>query len=433
MQTLERSTDQPSGPPNRPRGGAFGLAPAIVLSILALPVLLWLVTSKWGVLIAALVAITAGIGIWVWRRGFVFIELVAFLVHFDGLGAGPIRMGRLVAGVGGIYLLYKLAIERWRPPAIPTRHWVPVWLLTAVGLVSGAWSGQISAWLFAMGLLGLALVFFGITALLVDSHEKVQQYLRAYWWGGLWGSGAGIIALFLGTRSVGFGADPNFFGLLQASMIPLTVYYRRMARTTREKHLYTFLLMFVLAGAAGAGSRSGLIGGAVAIFGTMVTRPGINTKQRIRVGVGAIFIAAIAFLIGFVANPNNLARGFADRGAGRLDFWNVTLDLIAERPVLGWGFGQVRTQILPNLLVTPGVENLDDGGDPRADVSSHHTWMDVQGDLGVMGTALFAAVFIVALWGFARPRWRHTKQLSTTMFVMMLPVLTGSNFLPLLN
>jgi len=396
----------------------------------ALPVLLYLVTTKWGVLIASLLAMLAGISIWVWRRGFAFLEVVAFLVHFDGLGFGPIRMGRIVAGFAALYLLHKLVVERWRPPAIPTRHWVPVWLLTVFAVMSGAWSSKVSGWLFSMGLLGLALVFFGITALLVDSHEKIDKYLKAYWFGGLWGSGAGVLALFLGTRSQGFGGDPNFFGLLQASMIPLTVYYRRHAATIVEKRWYTLALMFVLAGAAGAGSRSGLIGGAVAIVGTMVTRPGISRPQRAKVAVGAVLLASLAFGIGFVANPNNLSRGFADRGAGRLDFWNVTIDLIAERPIVGWGFGQLRAQIIPNLLVTPGVQLLED---PRADVSSHNTWMDIQGDLGVIGLVLFASIFIVTIWGFARPRWRHTKELSTTLFVMMLPVLSSSNFVPLLN
>ncbi len=60
---------------------------------LALPLLVLAVFSRWGVLIAVSLAVVAGLGIWVWQRGFVFVEIVAFLIHFDGLGAGPIRMG----------------------------------------------------------------------------------------------------------------------------------------------------------------------------------------------------------------------------------------------------------------------------------------------------------------------------------------------------
>lgn len=239
-----------------------------------------------------------------------------------------------------------------------------------------------------------------------------------------------MLALFLGTRSVGFGGDPNFFGLLQATMIPLTVYYRRNETDPLKRHFYTFAVVFVFAGAAGAGSRSGLIGASVAIVGTMITRPGMSASQRSRTAISAVLLAALAFGVGFIANPNNLSRGFSDRGAGRIDMWNGTIELIKERPLLGHGFGQVKSKILPSLTTSPGVLELTD---TREDVSSHNTFLDILGDLGVVGLILWLVIFGVAIAGFLRPRWAHTKQISTTMFVMMMPVISSSMFLPLLN
>ena len=429
LQTIERS-NAPAPSPERPRPPVWSRLAIAIAAVLSVPLLVLAVFSRWGVLIAVVLAITAGIFIWVWQRGFVFIEIVAFLIHFDGLGVGPVRMGRIIAGIAACVMLYKLVAERWRPPAIPARHWVPVFALVGWAVLSGVWSESPGGWMFTLGVFGLGITFFCIASLLVDSHQKIQQFLRAYWIGGLFGSGAGILALFLGTRSVGFGGDPNFFGLLQASMIPLTVYYRRHATTDRMRWAYTFILLFVLAGAAGAGSRSGLIGGAIAIVGTMVTRPGLNPVRRGGVAIGSLFVAGFAFLVGFVANPANLQRGFADRGAGRLDLWTVSLDLIRENPILGYGLGQLRTIIAPNLLLTPGSQHLTDS---RAEVSAHNTWIELAGDLGVVGVVLFLLVVVVALLGFARPRWLQARELSTTLFVMMLPVLSGSMFLPLLN
>jgi O-antigen ligase len=388
------------------------------------------VLTRWGVLIAVVFAMLVGLGIWIWQRGFIFIEVVAFLIHFDGVGFGPVRMGRIVAGLALCLILYKLIAERWRPPAVPARHWVPVAALLIWAVFSGVWSESAGGWMFGLAVFGLGVTFFCIAALLVDSHAKIEQFLRAYWVGGLFGSAAGILALFLGTRSVGFGGDPNFFGLLQASMIPLTVYYRRHAPTVQTKHLYTLVLLFVLAGAAGAGSRSGLIGGAIAIVGTMVTRPGLSVARRGRVAVGSLFVAGLAFIVGFVANPANLQRGFADRGAGRLDVWTVTIELLREQPMVGYGLGQLRAAIPPHLLITPGSQHLTDS---RTEVSAHNTWLDVAGDLGAIGLAIFVTVIVIALLGYARPRWREAKELSTVLFVMMLPVLSGSMFLPLLN
>lgn len=402
----------------------------MLAGLVALPVLVMLILSKWGVLIAVLLAALAALAMWVWRRGFLFIEVVAFLIHFDGVGAGQIRMGRIVSAVVFLVIAYKLLIERWRPPAVPTRHWLPLVLLILWATVSGAWVDKISGWFFAMGLMSVAMAIYVVSALLVDSHEKVMRYLRAFWVGGLFGSGAGVLALFLGTRSVGFGGDPNYFGLLQAAMIPLTVHYRRNETDPLKRHLYTLSLLFVLAGAAGAGSRSGLIGAAVAIVGTMVTRPGISAGRRARTAVAAVALAGVAFVVGFVANPNNLQRGFSDRGAGRLDFWTATVGLIAERPVLGHGFGQLQWKILPSLTTSPGVQEL---ADPREKVSSHNTFLDTMGDLGVIGLAIYVSIFVVTFVGFLRPRWRRTKQISTTLFVMTLPIMTSAMFLPLLN
>ncbi len=397
--------------------------------ILALPLLLLAVFTRWGVLIAVVVAIAVGLGIWIWQRGFVFVEIVAFLIHFDGLGAGPIRTGRVMAGIAAVVIIYKL-VKGWKPPAVPVKHWAPIWALTVWGVVSGLWSAEAGGWFFNLGVYGLGLAFFCITALLVDSHRMVQQFLRAYWVGGLFGSAAGVLALFLGTRSVGFGSDPNFFGLLQASMIPLTVYYRRHAATAQAKLMYSITLVVVLAGAAGAGSRSGLIGGAIAIVGTMVTRPRLRAGRRVLVGFGSVLLAGLAFLIGFVVNPNNLERGFSDRGAGRVDLWNVSIALIKENPIWGYGFGQLRSIVPPNLLLTPGSQRLNE---MRPDVSAHNTWLETMGDLGVIGLLLFMSVFVVAILAFLRPRWFQTRELSMTLFVMMLPVLSGSFFLPLLN
>jgi O-antigen ligase len=426
VQTLDRPND--TSPP--PRRGPRGEFVALLIGLLALPALLLAIFTRWGVLIAVLLAMVAGLAIWVWQRRFAFVEVVAFLIHFDGLGVGPVRMGRIVAAVAAGLMIYKLVAQRWRPPAIPPRHWLPVLALTVWAVFSGVWSTKISSWIFTLSVFGLGLTFFCIAALLVDSHAKIERFLRAYWIGGLFGSGAGILALFLGTRSVGFGADPNFFGLLQASMIPLTVHYRRLAVTSAQRHAYTFALLVVLAGAAGAGSRSGLIGAALAIVGTMVTRPGLTPLRRSVVAVGAVILGGLAFLVGFIANPNNLQRGFADRGAGRLDLWNVSIELIKEQPLVGYGMGQIRTLIAPYLLLTPGSQKLQD---TRTEVSAHNTWLDIAGDLGAIGVGLFLTIVVVALFGFLRPRWLQERQLSVTLFVMMLPVLSGSMFLPLIN
>jgi len=424
LQTIDRPTLRP---PGRPR---WSTGVAIALGLLAIPVLALTVLTTYGALLLVALVAVAGIFVWTWQRKILFYEMAAFLIHFDGIGFGPVRMGRIVAGFAVVIILYKLLVERWRPPAVPARSWVPIWLLLAWALLSGLWAENSGTFINMTLMFVLGLIYFGVTAMLVDSHEAVHKFLRAFWVGGLFGAGAGILGLVIGARSVGFGGDPNFFGLISAAMIPLTVYYRRHSKSTGEKVFYTVALLAVLAGEAGAGSRSGLIAAAVAIVATMVTRPGLSVGRRSRVTVVALIAGAAAFMVGFVANPQNLARGFADRGAGRLDFATVTMPLIKERPLTGHGFGQIRLIIPVNLRTTPGSKVLDER---REDVSSHNTYLDTAGDLGLIGLGLFFSVFAVAVVGLVRPRWLQLKELSTTMFVMLLPVFSSSLFLPLLN
>lgn len=424
LQTIDRPTQTPRP---RPRW----VVPAFVaLGVATIPVLLLAIFTKWGVLLLVVLAIAVALLLAVWQQGILFIEVVAFLIHFDGIGAGQIRMGRFVAGFAALLMLYKLVVQRWRPPALPLRVWAPIWGLLVWATVSGLWAAESGTWISNMLIFLLGVVYFAIASMLVDSHDKVHKFLRAYWIGGMFGSTVGMLGLLVGGRAAGFNDDANFFGLLEASMIPLTVYYRRHAATSQAKALYTVAFLVVLGGAAGAGSRSGLIGATIAIVATMVTRPGLTPGRRSRVAIAAVVVGAMAFVGGFVANPSNLERGFADRGAGRLDFLTVAIPLIKQQPITGYGFGQLRLLIPPQLRVTPGSQQLNE---TREDVSSHNTYLDTVGDLGLIGLSLFLSVLLVTAIGLIRPRWLQMKEISMTAFVMFLPVLSSSLFLPLLN
>ena len=425
MQTLEHYTELDGGaqPPKGPRTLLFALA--IVLS-LGLSVLA--IQTRLGVLLAMAVAIVVGSVLFAVRRAVTLIEVVAFLIHFDGIGVGPVTLGRVMSAVVILFLVYRLVVEKWRPPAVPTRHWIGPLALTTWVLVSGTWSDQIGAWMVGVGTVGLALGYYAAAGLLVDSYDDVRAFLRAYWYGGLFGAGAGIFGLLAGMRAFGFNGDANLFGVLAASMIPLTFYYRRNAMTSRGRLMYTLILLVVMVGASGAGSRSGVIGSALAFFGSLVYRPGVSVGRRLAAAVpAAIATAAVAMVLLFI-NPNTVQRG--TDSSGRLDFWRVTAELISERPILGHGQRQINGKIPGMLATTPGtVANAD----KRAEVTSHNTWLDYLGNLGVIGFSMYASIIVVTAISFLRPRWKQTKEISGYLFLMMLPVLSGSMFLDLSN
>ncbi|MEZ5238051.1 MAG: O-antigen ligase family protein [Microthrixaceae bacterium] len=357
-----------------------------------------------------------------------FLQVVAFLIHFDGIGVGPITLGRGMSIAILCVIVYKLLAEKWRPPAVPVRHWIGPLVLITWGIISGAWSTEVGAWFIGLGTFGLGIAYFLAAALLVDSFDRIQQFLRAYWYGGIFGAVAGIWGLILGLRAYGFNGDANLFGVLAASMIPLTIYYRRNAANANQKLVYTGVLLLVLVGSAGAGSRSGVIGAAVALFGSLVYRPGTSVRKRVASVVPAALVTTVIALVLLFMNPKTIERG--TDSSGRLDFWKVTIELIQERPVEGHGLRQINSQIPPRLATTPGTEKHSD---KREDVTSHNTWLDLAGDLGFVGFVIFAFIIGVTALGLLRPRWAQTKEVSGYLFVMFLPVLSGSMFLAVQN
>ncbi|MCB1270029.1 MAG: O-antigen ligase family protein [Microthrixaceae bacterium] len=400
----------------------------IALAALLVVAAAFLVSTRIGVLVGLGVAFVAGCVFYALRREVAFLQLVAFLIHFDGIGLGPLTLGRAVS-VATIGLIgYKLLAEKWRPPAVPVRHWIGPMALLIWGVMSAGWAVETGSWFLGLGALGLAVAFFLASGFLVDSYDKVLLFLRAYWYGGIFGAFAGTWGLLIGLRSFGFNGDPNLFGVLAASMIPLTFFYRRNATTQREKLIYTAVLLLVIVGAAGAGSRSGVIGAAVALFGSLVYRPGASVKQSVAWVVPAALLTGVVAVGLLIINPNTVERG--TDSSGRLDFWKVAVDLIEERPVVGHGLQQIEAMIPPRLAITPGAEKLSDKRDA---VGSHNTWLDIAGNLGFVGATIFAFTLAVTLLGLLRPKWAQTKEVSGYLFVMFLPVITGSMFLGLLN
>lgn len=400
----------------------------IVLAALAMVASLLAIQSRVGVIIALLILFVAGSTFFAVSRAVAFLEVVAFLIHFDGIGVGPITLGRGMSVVIIGVVVYKLLAEGWRPPAVPVRHWIGPLALVTWAVASGGWSAQTGAWVTGIGTYGLAIAYFVATAFLVDSHEKVLQFLRAYWYGGIFGAVSGVLGLVLGVRSYGFNGDANLFGVLAASMIPLTFFYLRKAVTGRERLIYGFVLILVLVGAAGAGSRSGLVGAAVALFGSLVYRPGASVKQRVTAVIPAAGITAMVALVLLLLNPQTIARGTST--SGRVDFWKVTVELIQQEPVIGHGHHQINEMIPSLLATTPGTETQSD---KRDSVSSHNTWLDLLGNLGFIGFLIFAFMILVTILGLLRPRWKQAKEVSGYLLVMFLPVLTGSMFLDLQN
>lgn len=153
----------------------------------------------------------------------------------------------------------------------------------------------------------------------------------------------------------------------------------------------------VVAGVAGvvsSASRSGiaLLALALGAFGFLAW---FRSNRERGLPVIATFIVMIA-LGAALANSSAISWRLEHSGSpleGRLDYWQSTLRMIAERPLLGWGFG-TWPDVYPQFLVR-------DTGVPVN--HAHSDWLEYFAEGGVIPVLALAVLFVRSLW----LAWRH--------------------------
>ncbi|KPL17499.1 MAG: hypothetical protein AMJ93_14895 [Anaerolineae bacterium SM23_84] len=121
----------------------------------------------------------------------------------------------------------------------------------------------------------------------------------------------------------------------------------------------------------------------------------------------------------------------SDRGAGRVDIWLVALEIIRSHPALGVGLDSFGRAFDKYVSETPGI--MRDIGRGRG---SHNIFLNVQSELGVIGSALFV-VFIgmslrsglVAVVNWRRAGSPRTAALALAVFLSLVGVLVVGLFL----
>jgi O-antigen ligase len=161
--------------------------------------------------------------------------------------------------------------------------------------------------------------------------------------------------------------------------------------------------LVVMAGSKTRGAWVGLAVGALVAAGLghrAVTGEGPATKRRLRLALVALAIGAAAVAAGLLTplGPRALSTLDPSSGtaAGRLDTWANTVDLVRERPVLGWGAEGFRTAfprvVSRGWVVRYGQEQVQD--------RAHNAFLDTASTSGVVGLLGYCAL-LVALAGTA--------------------------------
>jgi O-antigen ligase len=231
--------------------------------------------------------------------------------------------------------------------------------------------------------------------------------------------------LFDGGRIQGIFGNAD---LLAAAMLVAVIAFgvRIAAGAPRRVLLIVWTViaafLFVRAGSATAAVAAAFV---VLVLGTVLVmrtarRPGERTRWYLlyaAIGLGA----GSALWFGREAIFGVLGRG-ADL-VGREGVWADVLRRAHERPFAGWGFSTpwIRSEPLIDGWIVERGQTV---------VQAHSVWLDTYLQLGIVGVALFALVYLAYLWRswfFAvdRPRWdlRDDRPFSA---VTLLPTLIGA-------
>ncbi|MEX1158058.1 MAG: O-antigen ligase family protein [Thermomicrobiales bacterium] len=184
------------------------------------------------------------------------------------------------------------------------------------------------------------------------------------------------------TRIAGPYPHPNALALMTARIVALALGWAAFDPRVR-RWIWPLLVSCALAVAA-TFSRGAMLGSAVAL-GLVL----INASANVRLA-GAVS-AGLALLVATIAARDRMLDGF-DGGSGslRLDIWSSALEMIGDRPFLGYGPDQFLYAYLPRYVAPSSWGE-------RFTAHSHNFVLDFWIRLGIIGAAfaVVAAVLVV--------------------------------------
>jgi O-antigen ligase len=321
----------------------------------------------------------------------VYVLVTAMFVE-NLLRLGEISTTRLIIILTfGAWIAHALAHKQFRV-LVPLQGWLAgafaVW-----GLLSALWGIDTQKLWGALQTMLQCIGLYLLVVNLINSFEKVQVVVAITVLATL---ALSLLALFRAITGevVGgrvnitqvFGTGPHALaGYLVPGAAVLIAMLGRESQPIRKLFLLFTLLATALAILA-TGTRAAVVALAViAIIGITMERrvwrvllPGI-----VMGGLGALF-----FLPSTSMERLGSILTTSDRGAGRLDIWLVASNIIRSHPILGVGldnFGQAFDRYLADTSGLRGIYFVQGWG-------SHNMFLNVQAELGIVGSVLFAAM-----------------------------------------
>lgn len=235
-------------------------------------------------------------------------------------------------------------------------------------------------------ILGLSLAFEIVVAAFIRqpvlplwvSYE--EPFPRAFYWS--------RALLFEGGRIQGIPGNANLLAFV--ALLGVIVFGIQLARRSVGAAAGGGWMLASLVTLALTRSATVMVAalGVAAALGIVALARRISTRAQVGLGVGTVALAS-GLVIAVIAWRESLLDlvGRSDDLTGRLDIWAAVGELIAQRPVLGWGwisYWAPWVDPFDDLAIINGVTYLQ----------AHNAWLDVMLQLGWIGIIAFGILVI---------------------------------------
>ncbi len=194
--------------------------------------------------------------------------------------------------------------------------------------------------------------------------------------------------------------DNNNLALALIVVLPLMNYLRLVASARLMRLGLAAMMGLTTIAVLGTYSRGGLIG-----LGTLCVALVLRSPQRLRLmAIGIIvLVPALSFMPErWVARMDTITSARTDDSfMGRLEAWQVAMNIAAERPVVGGGFSATEVPWIFQHYA-PGPTETDG----RA---AHSIYFQVLGDHGYVGLAIFLSLLAAVMWTVQSNRQRAAR------------------------
>jgi exopolysaccharide production protein ExoQ len=210
-----------------------------------------------------------------------------------------------------------------------------------------------------------------------------------------------------GTRITGIVGTANIVGYISAFTLVALYYYRKfLEKKTRILHLFLVAGSFVAL--IMSDSKTSMVALVLSIALASLVRPTMGKMFFCSVLVCLAIIFSVT--VDYDALFSALARsGDAQEiwtGTGRAAIWSVVLDMIAERPFFGWGYGS-SVMILGERTSLVGFTVTH----------THNAFLQVALTTGLVGLFFFVGIFLTKI--FYAIKFRDQANVAFIIFLLI--------------